>query len=266
MKNSIVCNVKRWFRIDGMPRKEVTVRDRCRCFKWSPSRPALGVGFMKVEITLPTIKEWTRSACTWVKMRTNAFYFLFRHLPSPYSHGLEPQRCFHLRKDFSRSPENCKVYTINAFILNNKATALCYATHDPVLMPIFQNTQAMLKTERNSTLIPECPYHPWYPNCTLTQKVSSHSIIPFKMLLPGPMSEAANSFAPTVDATRRSSTIAPAKPPPLPFLLGVPTVTSDPALPSTAEIRESVSKLPTISRNSVLVSGCRIFSRLQSAV
>lgn len=86
------------------------------------------------------------------------------------------------------------------------------------------------------------------------------------MLLPGPTSEAASSLVLTVDATRRSSTTAPAKPPPLPFRLGVPAVTSDPALPSTAEIRERVSKLPTMSRNSVLVSGWRMFSRLHNAV
>lgn len=63
----------------------------------------------------------------------------------------------------------------------------------------------------------------------------------------------------------RSSAEAPPKPI-LHLLLGALGVTRDPVLPSTAEINERVSRPLTISRNSVLVSGCSFCSLLHMTV
>src|SRR5271170_6891286 len=50
----------------------------------------------------------------------------------------------------------------------------------------------------------------------------------------------------------------------LPLLLGVLSPTNEPVFPSTALTKDSVSRLPMTSRNSVLVNGCKTESRLQS--
>src|SRR6187402_1192784 len=97
-----------------------------------------------------------------------------------------------------------------------------------------------------------------------TQSRPSPLRILFKIPAPSPSTACATSFSLTQHPTLFSSPDPTPYPNFLALLLCVLSATNEPFFPSTALIRESVSKLPTTSLNSVLVRGWRMESRLHS--